>query len=75
MTNYNKQHFLNSPKPSMKKLTFLACALSLFAMTFSSCSSSRGCNGSWYNNRNVQVQPESTDTNATCYHVEIRENI
>jgi len=59
----------------MKKLTILACALSLFAMSFSSCSSSRGCNGNWYNNRNVQVQPESTDAQTTCYRVETKENI
>lgn len=59
----------------MKKLTLLICTLSVTALLFSSCSSSRGCNGNWYNNRNVQVQPETNDVEATCYKVELREEI
>lgn len=59
----------------MKKLIFIVCTLLIIGSTLSSCTSSRGCNGNWYNNRNVQVQPENTDIDATCYRIEIKENI
>ncbi|MEM7102034.1 MAG: hypothetical protein AAF502_02810 [Bacteroidota bacterium] len=40
----------------MKKLVF--GLLTFFVIgSLSSCVSNRGCNGSWYNNRNVQVEP------------------
>ncbi len=59
----------------MKKLTVLACALFALGLSLNSCAPSRGCNGNWYNNRNVQVQPEINEITPTCYNVEAREDI
>lgn len=49
----------------MKKLLIVCCAFMLVGL-MSSCN--RNCNGNWYNNRNVQVEPqENLDHNEVVF--------